>query len=156
MPDLYLDMDLSSTEIMTYGASEGQLLAVDEYITPEYMPNLYALLEEHPEWRSLITAADGHIYTFPRLAYEPDWSFAEGRYYLNSRWLEEMGLEMPETLDALIEALYAFKALDENKAYVAEQVLAVKVSSSCSGGTKADIEGAEIVFDAKVTDAKVA
>lgn len=48
------------------------------------------------------------------------------------------------------------KALDENKAYVAEQVLAVKVSSSCSGGTKADIEGAEIVFDAKVTDAKVA
>ena len=70
MPDLYLDMNLSSTEIMTYGASEGQLLAVDEYITPEYMPNLYALLEEHPEWRSLITAADGHIYTFPRLAYE--------------------------------------------------------------------------------------
>lgn len=48
------------------------------------------------------------------------------------------------------------KALDENKAYVAEQVLAVKVSSSCTGGTKADIEGAEIVFDAKVTDAKVA
>lgn len=48
------------------------------------------------------------------------------------------------------------KALDENKAYVAEQVLAVKVSSSCAGGTKADIEGAEIVFDAKVTDAKVA
>lgn len=48
------------------------------------------------------------------------------------------------------------KALDENKDYVAEQVLAVKVSSSCAGGTKADIEGAEIVFDAKVTDAKVA
>ena len=48
------------------------------------------------------------------------------------------------------------KALDENMAYVAEQVLAVKVSSSCAGGTKADIEGAEIVFDAKVTDAKVA
>lgn len=48
------------------------------------------------------------------------------------------------------------KALDENKAYVAEQVLAVKVSSSCAGGTKADIEGAEIVFDAKVTDEKVA
>ena len=41
------------------------------------------------------------------------------------------------------------KALDENKAYVAEQVLAVKVSSSCSGGTKADIEGAEIVLTPK-------
>ncbi len=48
------------------------------------------------------------------------------------------------------------KALEENKAYVAEQVLAVKVSNNCTDGTKADIEGAEIVFDAKVTDAKVA
>ncbi len=48
------------------------------------------------------------------------------------------------------------KALEENKAYVAEQVLAVKVSDSCANGTKADIEGASITFDAKVTDAKVA
>ena len=48
------------------------------------------------------------------------------------------------------------KALEENKAYVAEQVLAVKVSNSCTTGTEADIEGASITFDAKVTDAKVA
>ncbi len=48
------------------------------------------------------------------------------------------------------------KALEENKAYVAEQVLAVKVSNTCATGTEADIEGASITFDAKVTDAKVA
>ena len=42
------------------------------------------------------------------------------------------------------------KALSENEAYVAEQVLAVKVNDSCLQGTKADIEGAEITFDAKV------
>lgn len=42
------------------------------------------------------------------------------------------------------------KALEENKAYLAEQVLAVKISNNCNGGSKADIEGAEIVFDAKV------
>ncbi len=154
MPDLYLDMNLSSTEIMTYGASEGQLLAVDEYITPEYMPNLYALLEEHPEWRSLITAADGHIYTFPRLAYEPDWSFAEGRYYLNSRWLEEMGLEMPETLDALIEALYAFKALDENnvpvggadQAYNFEGYLLNALGYLARGQFSVGLRDGEVVF----------
>ena len=48
------------------------------------------------------------------------------------------------------------KALEENKAYVAEQVLAVKVSNTCATGTEADIEGASITFEAKVTDAKVA
>ncbi len=42
------------------------------------------------------------------------------------------------------------KALDENKAYIAEQVLAVKVDNACTGGTTADIEGAEVNFDAKV------
>ncbi len=42
------------------------------------------------------------------------------------------------------------QALSENRDYVAEQVLAVKVDNTCQGGTKADIEGAEICFDAKV------
>lgn len=48
------------------------------------------------------------------------------------------------------------KALEENKAYVAEQVLAVKIEASCLSGTEADIEGAKLVFDAKVSNAKVA
>ena len=47
-------------------------------------------------------------------------------------------------------------ALDENKAYIAEQVLAVKVENSCSSGTEADIEGKQLVFDAKVSHIKVA
>ena len=42
------------------------------------------------------------------------------------------------------------KALDENKNYIAEQVLAVKVENVCQGGTSADIDGAAINFDAKV------
>ncbi len=47
-------------------------------------------------------------------------------------------------------------ALDENKAYIAEQVLAVKVENSCSSGTEADIEGKQLVFDAKISHIKVA
>lgn len=42
------------------------------------------------------------------------------------------------------------QALEENKSYLAEQVLAVKVDNSCSEGTSADIEGVHIIFDAKV------
>ena len=41
-------------------------------------------------------------------------------------------------------------ALEENKDYVAEQVLAVKFNNNCTQGTEADIEGATICFDAKV------
>lgn len=42
------------------------------------------------------------------------------------------------------------QALQENESYVAEQVLAVKLENNCLNGTKADIDGAEICFDAQV------
>ena len=42
------------------------------------------------------------------------------------------------------------QALNENQKYIAEQVLAVKVSTTCSNGTKENIDGKEIIFDAKV------
>ena len=42
------------------------------------------------------------------------------------------------------------QALEENKDYIAEQVLAVKVNNSCLSGTNADIDGTAICFDAKV------
>ena len=29
------------------------------------MPNLSKILEENPEYRKMITAPDGHIYSFP-------------------------------------------------------------------------------------------
>ncbi len=42
------------------------------------------------------------------------------------------------------------QALEENKAYVSEQVLAVKFNNDCTSGTQADIDGKQICFDAKV------
>ena len=41
-------------------------------------------------------------------------------------------------------------ALAENKSYIAEQVLAVRVENGCNSGIKGDIEGISIYFDAKV------
>lgn len=42
------------------------------------------------------------------------------------------------------------KALEENKSYIADQVLAVKVDNGCTEGVQADIEGLSICYDAKV------
>ncbi len=42
------------------------------------------------------------------------------------------------------------KALEENKSYIADQVLAVKVNPDCSGGTEGEIEGIVVAYDAKV------
>ena len=42
------------------------------------------------------------------------------------------------------------QALNENREYIAEQVLAVKIADNCTNGTSDNIEGKSIVFDAKV------
>ena len=42
------------------------------------------------------------------------------------------------------------QALKENEAYIAEQVLAVKVEQTAAGGTSETIEGKPIIFDAQV------
>ncbi|MDD4556660.1 MAG: isoleucine--tRNA ligase [Alphaproteobacteria bacterium] len=42
------------------------------------------------------------------------------------------------------------QALTENKAYISEQVLAVKIDEAISEGTEGDIEGVKIIFDARV------
>lgn len=48
------------------------------------------------------------------------------------------------------------RALEENKSYIAEQVLAVKIVADCNAGVSGDIEGAKLTFDAKVSNVKVA
>jgi len=42
------------------------------------------------------------------------------------------------------------QALQENSAYIAEQVLAVEIKENCAAGTCAEIEGAKVCFDAEV------
>ncbi|MDR1694676.1 MAG: isoleucine--tRNA ligase [Lactobacillaceae bacterium] len=42
------------------------------------------------------------------------------------------------------------KALKENRDYVSEQVLAVRINDNASSGTEADIEGVKVVYDAEV------
>ena len=36
-----------------------------ENLIDKYMPNLQAVFEKYPEYRTMCTAPDGHIYSFP-------------------------------------------------------------------------------------------
>ena len=76
----------------------------------EYMPNLSALLEAHPEWCEVMTLEDGRIASLPLLN--------EGErqvcVWINRAWLEKLGLSMPQTTDELTQALLAMMAGDMN------------------------------------------
>jgi putative aldouronate transport system substrate-binding protein len=107
LPDLILNMGVTNVEIMNYGVNGGLILQADKYID-KYMPNLSAIYAEHPEFREEITAPDGHIYGFGQIS-DPKDETRGSQYFINCKWLEELGMEMPKTLDEFIDTLRAFK-----------------------------------------------
>lgn len=121
LPDAFIAVGFSQNDIMEYG-EDGTFIDLTDYITPEIMPNLSAILEEHPEIRSGITQADGCIYGLPSgelmstaaIGADDDLSiYAVPEFsMINKTWLDELNLPVPTNLTELHDALVAFKEND--------------------------------------------
>ena len=64
LPDAFMGVGFSNYDLATYG-DDGTFIDLTPYINEDVMPNLTAILEEHPEIRAAITMADGKIYGLP-------------------------------------------------------------------------------------------
>lgn len=132
LPDAFIAVNFSMNDINEYG-EDGTFIDLTEYITPEIMPNLSKILEEHPEIKSAITMADGCIYGLPSadmmrtgaVSDEYDYSIYSVPEFsmINKRWLDELGLPVPTNLTELHDALVAF----------AENDMAAKVYGNTQG-----------------------
>src|SRR5690625_1402929 len=63
LPDAIMYAAFSNYDLLKY-AEDGAIIPVEDLID-QYMPNFQKVLEKRPEYRDLITAPDGHIYSFP-------------------------------------------------------------------------------------------
>ena len=120
VPDLVWGIKLSNNDIMTYGVEEGMLLAWNDLLTPELMPNTYAAMQQFPDAFVAATAPDGNIYALPEITgsryHANTGSFSAAiRMYVNEEWLAACELEVPTTLDELLNVLRTFKEKDPGK-----------------------------------------
>jgi len=111
LPDAFYAAGFSDYELITYG-KDGTIIPLEDLID-QYAPNLKALLERRPDIKSSITAPDGHIYGLPSWE-ENNLGSNPFFHVINTKWLDELGLSMPQTLDEYTEALVAFKTQDPN------------------------------------------
>ncbi|MFV0398991.1 MAG: hypothetical protein ACK5LX_00035 [Oscillospiraceae bacterium] len=111
LPDMMMSFELSAPEIYRYGQMEGQLLKCDEYINETLTPNLYRYYSTRDDVVALSTTPDGHVYTLPMIT-DPKDEGAFPRTFVNKAWLDELGIEMPRTLDEFTAMLYAVKEAD--------------------------------------------
>lgn len=96
---------------------EGAFFPLNDLID-EHAPNLAAYFAERPEIAAAISAADGNMYYIP---YLPDGKYGRA-YFIRTDWLEQLGLERPESVEELEAVLIAFRDGDPNGNGMADEV----------------------------------
>ena len=71
-------------------------------------PNLYAYIQEHPEMEKFIKTDDGKFYGYPFIRGD-EYLLTSAGPILRQDWLDDLGLEVPETIDEWTTVLRAFK-----------------------------------------------
>ena len=112
LPEFVFNAGFGDTELQKY-AKQGVIINLEDYITPELMPNLCKVFEQAPEYRTMCTDENGHIWALPwieQLGYEYTAIQTIGNMpFINVAWLEFLGLDMPKTTDEFEQVLIAFR-----------------------------------------------
>jgi putative aldouronate transport system substrate-binding protein len=114
-PDAYMLIpwvdQFSGDELVKLGG-QGVLLPLDDLIG-EDTPNLTAAFEKEPGFKELATSPDGKIWGIPAWNDCYHCSYPS-KLWMNSSWLEAVGLPQPTTPEELRAVLEAFKTQDPN------------------------------------------
>ncbi len=101
---------LTKEEEMMY--PQGVLLPLNRLIE-ENCVNFKEVLDKYPLMEGAITTTDGNIYSLPAIN-ECYHCMHSMRAWINQKWLNKLGLEMPSTTDEYYKVLKAFKEDDPN------------------------------------------
>jgi len=112
LTDFVFTAGFSNSDLLKY-ADQGVILNLEDYID-EYMPNLKAVFDKYPEYRTMCEDEDGHIWALPWIEQLGSGKTAiqtvgNNMCFINQKWLDFLGLETPTTVDEFEQVLLAFK-----------------------------------------------
>lgn len=107
LPDVFWNGITQQTIVQYMGQD---IFLPTEDLVANYMPNLQKVYEQRPDYQSLTYAPDGHSYGFPYIEELYGLVLSPGPMIIYKPWLDQLGLEVPTTLDEFTEVLRAFKA----------------------------------------------
>lgn len=109
VPDLFVGGNVITDA--DFAQFQGLFADLTELI-PQHAPNVQAMFDAKPETGMIAAQPDGKIYGLPK--YQRFWPASASRQYINQKWLDHLGLQMPTTWDELYDVLVAFKEKDAN------------------------------------------
>lgn len=113
LPDIFMGgfNGITQVEEVVYGDNNGMLIPLNDLIE-KYAPNIKETYQKYPFVKAGTTTPSGNIYSLPKL------SFAVNnvkRIWINQQWLNNLGMEKPETVEQMREVLFAFRDKDPDK-----------------------------------------
>lgn len=116
LPDILMQNRFSEKSIEDYGRA-GLFLNLDEYYKKDavYFDKAMAGCSKEKEeyYRMMIKSSDNHIYRVPIIVESPTNDYSR-QAYINKKWLDKLGLDVPETTEELYQVLKAFAGQDPN------------------------------------------
>ena len=113
LPDVFWAGKIMKDSIISQNTSLWRPLTEEEIRT--YVPNLANFLDENVDgWLNFITYPDGNIYGLAGGKMHSTMHTTQGIPYINTQWLERLGLEKPTTMEELKQVLIAFRDQDAN------------------------------------------
>lgn len=114
LPDMLIRCNIGNLQVLQYGVGSHLFAPMNELIE-EYAPNIKAVFEEYPTLKAQCTAPDGNIYVMRGYSNELDNQVhSDQRAWINQKWLDNLGLDRPTTLDEMYDVLVAFRDDDPN------------------------------------------
>ncbi|MGL1893488.1 MAG: extracellular solute-binding protein [Spirochaetaceae bacterium] len=118
-PDIYMNMKIPPSTQIIYGKS-GIFLELNDNIKL-YGENIKNVFDKTPYLEELITLPNNKIYALPSVNECYHCSLSQ-KAWINKRWLDELGLEMPETTEEFVTVLSEFKNSDPNRNGLKDEV----------------------------------
>ncbi|MDO5361368.1 MAG: extracellular solute-binding protein [Eubacteriales bacterium] len=111
LTDFVFTAGFGDSDLLKY-AKQGVIIPLEKYIDA-YMPNLSAVFEKYPEYKTMCTDTEGHIWALPWIEQLGSDKTAiqtlDNMSFINKKWLDFLGLEIPETVDEFEQVLIAFR-----------------------------------------------
>lgn len=112
LADFVFNASFNDSSLLKY-AGQGIIIPLEGYID-SYMPNLKKVFDKYPEYRAMCTDTNGHIWGLPWIEQLGSGKEAiqviDNMSFINKKWLDFLGLDVPKTVEEFENVLLAFKA----------------------------------------------
>ncbi|MBB6670657.1 hypothetical protein [Cohnella nanjingensis] len=105
-PDIGFRMDASG-QAMSDAIDAGDIVSMDDLL--QYAPTWKKFFETNPELKKQAIMPDGKLYGFPYAVLNETSYNLRDQWFINQKWLDELGLQIPTTTEEFKNVLMAFK-----------------------------------------------